>query len=168
MKASAYANSTTYAVESWLISPVIDLTSATSPALTYSQAGNYFTDLATFLNEATVWAREEGDEWAQLTLTDNLTALSWSFVDTKADLSAYAGKKMQIAFKYTSTAAKSGTWEIKNLTVTGSSNAGVNEVVVDENAPVVFYNLQGVRVANPENGVFVRVQGNKVSKVLVK
>lgn len=39
---------------------------------------------------------------------------------------------------------------------------------VDANAPVEFFNLQGVRVANPENGIFIRRQGNNVSKVLVK
>lgn len=38
----------------------------------------------------------------------------------------------------------------------------------DADAPVVYYNLQGVRVANPENGLFIRVQGNKATKVLVK
>lgn len=45
---------------------------------------------------------------------------------------------------------------------------GVADVVVDENAPVEYFNLQGVRVANPENGIFVRRQGNQVSKVVVK
>lgn len=41
---------------------------------------------------------------------------------------------------------------------------GVDAVEV-ENAPVEYYNLQGVRVANPRGGVFIRVQGNKVTKV---
>lgn len=35
-------------------------------------------------------------------------------------------------------------------------------------APVVFYNLQGVRVENPANGIFIRRQGEKVSKIIVK
>lgn len=46
--------------------------------------------------------------------------------------------------------------------------AGIDSVVAEENAPAVYYNLQGVKVANPENGVYVVRQGNKVSKVLVK
>lgn len=46
--------------------------------------------------------------------------------------------------------------------------SGVSEIVVDENAPVEYYNLSGVRVANPENGIYIRRQGNKVTKVLVK
>lgn len=37
-----------------------------------------------------------------------------------------------------------------------------------ENGAAVYYNLQGVRVANPENGMFVRVQNGKAQKVVVK
>lgn len=39
---------------------------------------------------------------------------------------------------------------------------------VDENAPVEYYNLNGVRVAEPENGIFIRRQGSKVTKVIVR
>lgn len=46
--------------------------------------------------------------------------------------------------------------------------AGVSEVIVDENAPVEYFNLQGMRVANPENGIYIVRQGNKTSKVFVK
>ncbi|MCM1067330.1 MAG: hypothetical protein NC418_07150 [Muribaculaceae bacterium] len=42
---------------------------------------------------------------------------------------------------------------------------GIDEVVVDENAPVEYFNLQGMPVANPENGVFIRRQAGKVVKV---
>lgn len=46
--------------------------------------------------------------------------------------------------------------------------AGIDSVVAEENVPAVYYNLQGVKVANPENGIYVVRQGDKVSKVLVK
>ena len=46
---------------------------------------------------------------------------------------------------------------------------GVDDIVSDDaNAPVEYYNLQGVRVANPESGLYIRVQGKKATKVLVK
>lgn len=35
-------------------------------------------------------------------------------------------------------------------------------------APVEYFNLQGQRVLNPANGIFIRRQGSEVSKVLVK
>lgn len=44
-------------------------------------------------------------------------------------------------------------------------SAGVDEIGASDNTPAVYYNLQGVEVANPENGVFIRRQGNKVTKV---
>ena len=44
----------------------------------------------------------------------------------------------------------------------------VSGIVAEANAPVEYFNLQGVRVANPENGLFIRRQGSSVSKVLVK
>ena len=50
-------------------------------------------------------------------------------------------------------------------------NAGVAEIVIDdENAPVEFYNLNGVRV-NSDNlvpGLYIRRQGAKASKIIVR
>ena len=47
---------------------------------------------------------------------------------------------------------------------------GVEDVLADgEGAEAVYYNLQGVRVDNPASaGVYIRVQGKNVSKVVVK
>ena len=45
--------------------------------------------------------------------------------------------------------------------------SGVAETLVDANAPVEYYNLQGVKVANPENGIFVKKQGGKATKVVL-
>lgn len=46
----------------------------------------------------------------------------------------------------------------------------VNDITVDENdGPVQYYNLQGVSVANPVAGqLYIRVQGDKATKVLVR
>ncbi len=58
-------------------------------------------------------------------------------------------------------AAKDGNLVLANTT-------GIEGIVADDNAPVEYFNLQGVRVANPENGLYIRRQGSKVQKVLVK
>ena len=47
-------------------------------------------------------------------------------------------------------------------------STGINEVEAVDNAKAVYYNLQGVEVENPKNGVFIKVQGSKASKVIVK
>ena len=46
--------------------------------------------------------------------------------------------------------------------------ADVTDVEIDENAPAEYYNLQGVRVANPTTGLYIRRQGNSVSKVVIR
>lgn len=51
-----------------------------------------------------------------------------------------------------------------------TSESGIADVVADENAPVEWYSLQGVRV-NGENlapGIYIKRQGSKAVKVLVK
>lgn len=119
-KASAYKSGTNYASESWLISPVIDLTGYEAPFFSFEEATNFFSNIDAAKQEATVWAREDGGEWKQLTGYTFPDKLSWTFVPSgDIDLSAYAGKEMQIGFKFTS-AAKSGTWEVKNVTVTAT------------------------------------------------
>ena len=51
-------------------------------------------------------------------------------------------------------------------TITTNKLDGVEKVTITEQGEVVYYNLQGIKVANPENGVFIRVQGGKASKVI--
>ena len=38
----------------------------------------------------------------------------------------------------------------------------------DADAPVEFYNLQGIKVDNPVSGLYIRRQGRTVEKVIVK
>lgn len=114
MKASAYAGSNKES-ESWLISPLVDLTSATEPRLYFSQCINKF--FGNVAEEATVWIKEEGGEWAQLTISyPEITSGNWSkMTDYSVDIKSYVGKKVQVAFKYTSSTTAAGTWEIKNF-----------------------------------------------------
>lgn len=41
------------------------------------------------------------------------------------------------------------------------------ENIATENAPVEYYNLQGVKVANPEKGIYIKKQGDKTTKVVL-
>ena len=58
------------------------------------------------------------------------------------------------------------TIDLNANTITISESTAVEGIEIEE-GEAVYYNLQGVKVANPENGVFIKVQGNKASKVLV-
>ena len=47
--------------------------------------------------------------------------------------------------------------------------SGVEDITIDETCTPVYYNLQGLRVDNPEAGsVYIRVSGDKAEKVLVR
>ena len=43
---------------------------------------------------------------------------------------------------------------------------GIESIGID-NTPIEYYNLQGVKVENPSNGIYIKVQGSKASKVLI-
>lgn len=50
-----------------------------------------------------------------------------------------------------------------------SSSTGISDIVTDnDNAPVEYYNLQGVRVSSPAPGLYIRVQGKQATKVYLK
>lgn len=46
--------------------------------------------------------------------------------------------------------------------------SGINDIVTDENAEAEYFNLQGVKVANPENGLYIVRRGNKVTKEIIR
>ena len=132
MKATGYVNATTenLASESWLISPEIDLTSQTAAYLTFEHAGGYF---GTASEEATLWISKNGGEWTQLTIAAADYPTSWSFVSAgNWDLKSYLGSKIKVAFKYKSTTAKAGTWEIRNVAVIAGTVQVAPEPVVPD------------------------------------
>ena len=56
---------------------------------------------------------------------------------------------------------------VRKYTYSAVSILGVEDQIGDDlNAPVEYFNLQGIRVAKPENGIYLRRQGNKVSKIV--
>lgn len=120
MKASAYINDTKYASESWLVSPPVDLSQATTATLTFDHAHNY---AGTAEEEFTLWATEtSADNWQQLTI--DKYGSGFKFTTATIDLSAYAGKTIKFAFKYVSTTDAAGTWEIKNVKVVANGEGG--------------------------------------------
>lgn len=92
-----------------------------------------------------------------------------------------------VAGDYYTWNATDNTWSEKNPNQWGSSGyinleyngyfdesgeSGIEDIVtdnVDENAPVEYYNLQGIRLSEPAAGqIVIRRQGSKVSKILVR
>ena len=158
--------------DAYAVSPVFDLTNRIKPiSITQTFAYNFIT-VAQVPEYFTIAVREEGaTEWTVLTAAPAPEAMNkWTYVDDYAiDLGAYEGKKIQIGYHYVADGTVCGGWQIKNILVKGKKSSAVSDITVeDSDAPVVYYNMQGVRVANPANGLYIRVQGKKATKVLVR
>lgn len=67
--------------------------------------------------------------------------------------------------------ARDGAY-IESITVEygKAGTSGVSGITVDNdnNAPVEFFSLQGMRVANPGTGIYIRRQGSMVNKIVIR
>lgn len=58
-------------------------------------------------------------------------------------------------------------YEVSNEDKEHTAIDSVADDAANLDAPVEYYNLQGMRVANPEGGIFIQRQGNRVTKVMI-
>lgn len=123
MKASAFINKAAKASESWLISPEVDLSTATNATLTFMHIINHAGDMQT---QQTLWVTETSTEnWQQVTIPNYPAGNNWTEVSSgNIDLSTYAGKKIKFAFKYVSTTAAAATWEVYDVKVVANGEGG--------------------------------------------
>lgn len=123
MKASAFINKAAKASESWLISPEVDLSTATNATLTFMHIINHAGDMQT---QQTLWVTETSAEnWQQVTIPNYPAGNNWTEVSSgNIDLSTYAGKKIKFAFKYVSTTEAAATWEIYDVKVVANGEGG--------------------------------------------
>lgn len=165
LNGSANIDKIAYDAKAYAISPVLDFTDYRDLAVSFEHCAKFQTslkDLCKFL------VKEDGAaDWTELTISSWPPAGAWTWSDSgKIDLSAFSGKKIQFAFLYESnTTQGADTWEIRNVNVTGTS--GVAGIDADE-AEAIFFDLQGARVANPTNGLYIKVQGKKATKVVIR
>lgn len=124
---SGFVDPNRFANEDWLISPSISLAGKTDVKMIFREAMNFATNIN---EEAKVFVSTNypgtGDpneaDWTQLTGFSRSAGNSWTFVDTgEINLSAYDGQTIYVAFKYTSTTAVAGTWEISRMLLTASN-----------------------------------------------
>lgn len=124
VKASAF-KSQSYASESWLISPEIDLTTATTATLTFEHAINKGNVDNVKKDHIVNISKDNGSTWTPLTNLTYPEGTSWNFISAgNIDLSNYVGSKIKIAFQYKSSDSSSATWEIKNVKVIANGEGG--------------------------------------------
>lgn len=172
---SNYGNLKQYEADATLYTPEIDLTHYLVAYLSFDHACNYAT-APSEVHSVTVTDSEGNTEI--LPVTKWPTGKSWSFVSSgKIPLNKYAGKKIKVGFRYTSTSAEASQWEVKNLTVTAQGrNSGIEQIPVylqpeadNDTYPAEYYTVDGRRV-DPATyrGIVIRRQGTSVCKILLK
>lgn len=156
--------------DDWLISPVIEFAKGQYIIDFYGNGGTYDTftldvclgtdpnDPESFIIPVLSFANEKVND-------PNAIPAGWKHYEAKFNVEN-AGM-YYLGFHNLTTSTYS-TIRIDNVSIK-SDPAGIDSVENDaSNAPAEYYNMQGMKVNNPANGLYIRRQGNKVTKVLIK
>ena len=122
--ASNYDNGSNYACESWLVSPLVDLTAATAPYLTFDNVTRYTGDPLELLISTDYDGSSNPNiqgTWQNITSSVpvwDIESGDWTFVNSgNIDLSAYSSSTTTIAFKYVGSDFDGSTWELDNIII---------------------------------------------------
>lgn len=154
------------AAVSTLISPVFSLENHVNCAVQFDHAAKFQTN---FRELCQLVIREAGaSEWTVLPINVYPAAGAWTFDTNTTSIKDFDGKQVEIGFRFQSTEDNQDSWYVQNFCLVDGFTAGIANVEAEAiDAAPVYYNMQGMRVANPSNGIFIVVKGNRSSKVIL-
>ena len=114
-----------YACESWMVSPTVDLTSTSSPFLSFDNVVQYEPGprLELFISSDYDGVSNPSQQGTWIDLTNyvpnwDVDSGDWDFVSSgNIDLTQFISPTTTIAFKYTGTDSNGATWEIDNILI---------------------------------------------------
>ena len=114
-----------YACESWMVSPTFDLTSTSSPFLSFDNVVQYDPGprLELFISSDYDGVSNPSQQGSWIDLTNyvpnwDVDSGDWDFVSSgNIDLTQFISPTTTIAFKYTGTDSNGATWEIDNILI---------------------------------------------------
>ncbi len=115
---SNYDGNNNSACETWLISPVVDLSETVAPILSFSNAYSYTGPvLQTYISTDYDGSSDPSTAtWTQLNFTLSSGYFAWAssgFID----ISAYKQSNVHIAYVYTGTSSSGSTWEVDDIII---------------------------------------------------
>lgn len=162
-----------YQTDASLVTPVLDLTG-------YVRANATFSHAAKFIEKPqeafSVVVYDGNNRSERLHVQRWPLGVNWDFVPSgSVDLTPWCGKKVRLGFRYTSTTDEAGTWELKNLTVTGHAKTSVIDTAYPDcdpnisDLPEEYYTVDGRRIFSRDgyHGILIVRRGIQVSKILV-
>ncbi len=172
-KGTAFSQNTAHAAEATLTTPEIDLTGCSQATLSFEHAVNYCNNPSEILSVEVACngqtAKLSGFTWP--------AGNNWTFRESgDISLNSYAGKKINIVFRYRSTSVQASTWEIKQMTVKGiktstdiSAPTIANDGYPDFSRPYKAYTLDGKPVTDIRKRDFIIInQDGKTWKLKVE
>jgi len=96
--------------------------------------------------------------WTELTYTKSPGTWEWTN-SGEVDLSSFNGPAVYVAFKYTSTASASATWEVDDIEIKGEEDLssdnqiGINEILILYPNPAIGF----INISKPQ-GKYTRVK----------
>ncbi|MCM1070133.1 MAG: endonuclease [[Clostridium] fimetarium] len=167
-----------YESDATLLTPEIDLAGYTEPSIKFDHAVKFAADPSAVLS-VIVRADGEGDYTIPAQKIIWPKGTSWTFTrDVKVPLNDFAGKKVRIGFRYTSTTSEACTWEVQNFSLSARKSAsGIEDLIDtnlaneadDSNAPAEYYSLDGRRVdPATTRGIVILRRGTRATKVILR
>jgi len=128
-----FSNSTNNACDAWLISPQVDLSSFTNPALTFRTAANYSgPDLEIYISKTyDGTSLPQLGQWTELAAP--LSTGTWTWVPSgEVDLKQFANDKVYIAFRYQGTTSSGKTWEVDDIKIIKGNGSSSGETIFSD------------------------------------
>lgn len=164
--------------DAWIVSPAIDLSGSRAATLTFEHATGYNTaasaeDLFTLCVSTDFSGVPADATWQTLTpaYPEPPTKGFTPFISSgELDLSAFAGHKITLAFRYQSTADRCYAWEVRNIVLTAMPKpVGIEAPGAPQANEDAVYSIEGTyvghRVPN-RKGIFIIRRGNKTIKAI--
>lgn len=127
------------------------------------QQGNYASPIRIWIRPTSV----SSGTWGQMLQSDYIymnagetTSFTYSFEYPKGE----EGVTYTLLSNYV--IPQSQAW-LGSCQFTISNQSGVGSIETDDDTPARYYNLQGVEIANPTKGIYIRVKGTNTEKIIL-
>jgi len=156
---SNYNGTNNIASESWMISPSLNLSSATAPMISFETIMRYNGDAIKLMvsSDYDGTSAPSSATWTDLTsmATLDVDASAWgSWTPSgEVDLTTYIGSSVYLAFVYTGSATDGSTWEVDNILIAEAGSGPVGGTAVEKTITEIQSNVSSADISYYKDSV---------------